>query len=145
VQTDLASSIIPTSPLLPPRSSLIPTITLGKLVACRLTDAAEGGRPCSFREIARDTLGWRAASSLWRALNTYRLAERYPELRDYTSVGVGHISVVLAQPEAERITLLRQAERQRWSRRRLECAIRESRLPAPPTSRAATSQAGLGA
>jgi hypothetical protein len=64
------------------------------------------------------------ASSVWRAAAVYRLAQRYPELYGYEHVGVGHLSVLLSLREPLQLTLLRMAERLRWSRRQLESKVK---------------------
>jgi hypothetical protein len=107
-----------------PPSRLAPALRLGQLVASKLADAATEGQTSSFRRLAAHELRSHAPSSLWRALNVFRLAGRYPELATYVHIGVGHVSVVLTLPETEGVALLRRAELLGWSRRHLESEVR---------------------
>jgi hypothetical protein len=120
--------------------SLAKTIELGRRVlelASKLGATTDGRRTPSFRLIAKQLDGPRGASSVWRAAAIYRLAERYPELYGYRHLGVGHLAVLLALRGPVQIELLRQAESQRWSRRKLEAKVRRitdngSHVPGSP-------------
>jgi hypothetical protein len=110
------------------QASLAKTIELGRRVL-ELADKLRGDsgkeRSPSFRIIAAQQLGATiGASSVWRAAAIYRLAQRFPELYQYEHVGVGHLSVLLSLREPLQPTLMRMAERLRWSRRQLESKVR---------------------
>ena len=105
------------------------TIELGRRVlelAHQLgTDTApDRRRTPSFRLLAKQLVVPKGASSVWRAAAVYRLAERYPELRDYQHLGVGHLAVLLSLRGPVQLALLRKAERLRWSRRKLEAKVK---------------------
>ena len=109
---------------------------------------ARGKKCSSFRKLAAHPDLAMSTSSLWRAVAIYELSLRFPELPHYAHVGVGHISVVLGLPTAEQFRLLRVAESQRWTRRKLQKVATELRLAqrAPgslPCSRVLESLAGL--
>ncbi len=109
---------------------------------------ARGKKCSSFRKLAAHPQLAMSTSSLWRAVAIYELSLRFPELTQYAHVGVGHISVVLGLPPADQFRLLRQAEAERWTRRKLQKVSTELRLQhrAPgtlPCSRVLESLAGL--
>jgi hypothetical protein len=89
---------------------------------------ARGKKNSSFRRLAADPELGMSPSSLWRAVAIYELSRRFPELAQYVHTGVGHISVVLGLPEPEQYGLLRAAESQRWTRRRLQREAAQLRL-----------------
>jgi hypothetical protein len=76
-----------------------------------------GRKSRSFRKLANSSQ--MAVSTLWRALATYLLYRRHPEIAEYCRLGVGHVSVVLSVEEEYQLYFLRNAEIGRWSRRRL--------------------------
>jgi hypothetical protein len=107
--------------------SLGNTIELGRRVlelADKLGTSTERRRAPSFRLIAKQLDAPKGASSVWRAAAIYRLAERYPELYGYRHLGVGHLAVLLALRGPMQLELMRKAEQQRWSRRKLEARVR---------------------
>lgn len=89
---------------------------------------ARGKKNSSFRRLAADPELGMSPSSLWRAVAIYELSRRFPELTQYVHTGVGHISVVLGLPEPDQYSLLRAAESQRWTRRRLQREAAQLRL-----------------
>ncbi len=109
----------------------------------------ERGRKChSLRRLAaRPGLGM-SVSSLWRAVAVYELSLRFPELVQYEHVGVGHISVVLGLPNADVFRLLRMAEGERWTKRKLQQIAADLRRQyrqsnGPPTSTVVDCLAGV--
>jgi hypothetical protein len=107
--------------------SLGKTIELGRRVlelAEKLGETTERRRAPSFRLIAKQLDAPKGASSVWRAAAIYRLAERHPELYGYQHLGVGHLAVLLALRGPVQLELMRKAEQQRWSRRKLEARVR---------------------
>jgi hypothetical protein len=107
--------------------SLGKTIELGRRVlelADKLGTTTERRRAPSFRLIAKQLDAPKGASSVWRAAAIYRLAERYPELYGYRHLGVGHLAVLLALRGPVQLEVMRKAEQQRWSRRKLEARVR---------------------
>jgi hypothetical protein len=109
-------------------SKLAETLELGRkvfeMVEVERRELGAARRALPIRVIAERLDAAPGTSSVWRALAIHRLAERYPELRDYRHVGVGHVSVLLAVPAPLQLDLLRYAEGLRWSRRKLEDAVR---------------------
>lgn len=110
------------------RPSLLRAIHTGYEVYLALPpDAREsihgrGRKVQSFRKLANNSQ--MAVSTLWRALSTYLLYRRHPEIAEYVHLGVGHISVVLSVEEEYQLYFLRNAEMGRWSRRRLDDEIK---------------------
>jgi hypothetical protein len=125
VQAPAQSSDIRSSKL---RLSLLRAIHSGYEVYLALaTDDIDGihrrGRKSqSFRKLA--VTSQMAVSTLWRALATYLLYRRHPEIAEYGRLGVGHISVVLSVEEEYQLYFLRNAEIGRWSRRRLNDEVK---------------------
>ena len=108
-------------------SSIAETTDLGRRVialADQLGARTDRRRAVSFRLLAKQLETPKAASSLWRAVAIYRLAERYPELYTYQHLGVAHLSVLLSLRGPVQLALLRKAERMRWSRRKLEAKVK---------------------
>lgn len=94
----------------------------------------ERGRKCqSLRRLAEVPGLSMSASSLWRAVAVYELSLRFPELVNYEHVGVGHISVVLGLPAPHIFDLLRQAEAEHWTKRKLQKIVNELRSQARVT------------
>lgn len=89
---------------------------------------ARGKKCSSFRKLAAHPGLSMSTSSLWRAVAIYELSLRFAELPHYIHVGVGHISVVLGLPPVEQFRLLRRAESERWTRRKLQKVVAEVRL-----------------
>lgn len=56
----------------------------------------------------------------WRAWSIYRWSCEEPEIADCRHLRVGHFSVLLGAGRAHRLSLLRAAEHERWSRRELQ-------------------------
>lgn len=112
----------------PPKpSGIAETIELGRRIlelAGKLGTSADRRRAPSFRLLAKQLVIPKGASSVWRAAAIYRLAERYPELRTYQHLGVGHLAVLLSLRGPVQLALLRKAERMRWSRRKLEAKVK---------------------
>jgi hypothetical protein len=102
--------------------SLSNAIALGRSVSEFLQGNSD--RSHSFRSLARREFPQHATSSLWRAYSIFRLATQYPEVTQFTYLGVGHMSVALTLRDPLRIEVLREAEVNRWSRRHLEAEIR---------------------
>ncbi|MEN9581848.1 MAG: hypothetical protein RJA70_4857 [Pseudomonadota bacterium] len=88
----------------------------------------ERGKKCqSLRRLAAHPSLTMSVSSLWRAVAVYELSLRFPELVHYEHVGVGHISVVLGLPAPHIFQLLRTAETERWTKRKLQKVATETR------------------
>ncbi len=107
-----------------PRSSLQHAIDLGAWVHEQLAHAgwvdscASGERP-SLRGLIRRLNAPMGVSTIWRALAIYRLSLKHPEIVHCRHLGVAHFSVILGVDEPYQLNLLRLAEHNRWSRRRL--------------------------
>lgn len=67
------------------------------------------------------------AMMLWRALHVRSLFRRLPALHSAEHVGLSHVCAVIGLDEATQAELLALAERDRWSARRLELAVRARR------------------
>lgn len=111
----------------PPASRLARTLALGEHLSHLLGEgngAMKGKKSPSIRQLAERLHSVIAPSSMWRAITIYQLSLKHPEMLEYTHLGVGHISVVLRFRGRLRLALMRKAEQQRWSRRRLQQVVR---------------------
>ena len=112
----------------PFRSSLHRAIQMGFEIYESLSPAERQGmhlkerKPKSFRALARSRQI--PVSTLWRALATYLLYCRYPELERYSHLGVAHVSVILGVADDYQLHFLRKAEVGGWSRRQLERQVK---------------------
>ena len=117
------------------RSSLSGALELGARLCAELQiptinggahQPPEAGRK-SLRSLVFNTNGELALSSAWRAMQIYQLSVRYPEVANYTHLGVGHFSVILGAPREDQLHLMRWAELKHCSRRQLARMISGSR------------------
>lgn len=81
---------------------------------------SRGKKGSSLRKLASDPRLNISATTLCRCVAIYELSLRFPELRSFTHVGVGHVSVVLGFTPASQTKLLARAEAEHWSRGRLQ-------------------------
>ncbi len=103
---------------------LIEELYAGDLSAWR----ARGEKDASLRKLSALTASSGVAISrsvLHRSMQIYALLQRIGE--DWSYLGVSHFRVVFSLPDEQQESLLRRADRERWTVRRLEAAVRELR------------------
>lgn len=111
--------------------SLRKSIELGERLVALLEERGDfdlkrrGPKPNSLRALSIHLRGVIPLSSMWRAIAIFQLAQMHPELGRYRHLGVAHLSVLLGLKGPLRLGLLRKAEIECWSRRRLQLAARE--------------------
>lgn len=101
-----------------PQGSLLRAIELGALVES-LLDLAPGDKKTLKGVVHQVELPF-PFTTLWRALAIYRWSREVPEISQCRHIGLAHLSVLLGVPAAHRLSLLRVAEDERWSRRKLQ-------------------------
>ncbi len=106
------------------RPSLLRALELGSRVDRRLgTRAPESGKQPSLRaSILELDLGV-GFSSAWRAYAIYKLFRQYPEVANCQHLGVGHFGAIIGAAPQHQLSLMRRAEHEAWSRRRLSREI----------------------
>lgn len=108
------------------RDSLQRALALGEQVQ-RLLDRDPGAgvrSSGSLRGVARQLGLPIPMTTLWRSWAIYRWSCTDPEIAHCRHLRVGHFSVLLGVDSNYRLSLLRVAEHERWSRRKLQARAR---------------------
>lgn len=119
--------------VIPPPGTIVDAAKVGRLVI----DSVYSGSLDAVRSRSRKTVSLRRLAShpgvqlnavaLWRSVAICELVSRVPWIAGARHLKLSHVRAVLALPEEKQPEVLRQAETERWSKRRVEAAVAEAR------------------
>lgn len=109
------------------------TLNVGEIVFRHLYQSdvelfhKNGQKDVSLRQLAERTELGMSRATLWRAVSTYELSLRVPQLRKAQHLGVSHVRAVLGLPTRDQERLLAKAEREKLDVASVERAAASAR------------------